>query len=320
MKKSLLGNISSWFAPSSPKKPRKQQKYVHTDVLESSDLEGIAKHLQGCKNVVVLVGAGMSVGAGIPDFRTPGSGLYDNLKQYGLKFAEAIFDLRFFVQRPEPFYDLCKYLWPGQYKPTASHYFVKLLHDKGLLQRCFTQNIDSLETCAGVPADKVVAAHGNFDSATCIATNEKVPVEEVREAVMSGQDKVKALNEKYGGLVKPDIVFFGENLPSRFMELSKSDLPKCDLLIVLGTSLQVQPFAGLVREVMPDVPRLLVNRERVGEHKGRMLSRNRSPAFQFDLPNSRDVFFKGDCDAGVWELARLMGWEADLWALQPPDV
>lgn len=59
-------------------------------------------------------------------------------------------------------------LFPGKYQPTLAHRFIKLLHDKGLLLRCYTQNIDSLETLAGVPRSKLVAAHGNFDSASCV--------------------------------------------------------------------------------------------------------------------------------------------------------
>merc|ERR1711879_462987 len=99
---------------------------------------------------------------------------------------------------------------------------------------------------AGLPKEQLVAAHGNFDSATCLATSEAVPVDEVRQAVMASKEACATLNKKYGGLVKPDIVFFGENLPMRLFELAELDFPMCDMLLVLGTSLQVQPFAGLV--------------------------------------------------------------------------
>lgn len=89
------------------------------------------------------------------------------------------------------------------------HYFVKLLHDKGKLLRCYTQNIDSLETQTGLPKDKIVAAHGNFDSATCVITKKKVPnMDDVRDAYLNNTHD--ELNKKYGTkLVKPDIVFFG---------------------------------------------------------------------------------------------------------------
>ena len=81
-----------------------------------------------------------------------------------------------------------------------------------------------------------------------------------------------------GGLVKPDIVFFGENLPERFFQCVKADFPKCDLLIILGTSLVVQPFASLVDRVGPLCPRLLINNE-VGD-----MSASPSPGRRWGWP------------------------------------
>eukprot|EP00927_Polykrikos_kofoidii_P056188 TRINITY_DN50357_c0_g1_i1.p1 TRINITY_DN50357_c0_g1~~TRINITY_DN50357_c0_g1_i1.p1 ORF type:complete len:331 (+),score=40.66 TRINITY_DN50357_c0_g1_i1:87-995(+) len=282
-------------------RPLRSQSCQSQDLgpLPSQDMKGVAAHMQGCKNVIVMVGAGLSVNAGIPDFRTPGSGLYDNLQKYNLPFPEAIFELDFFRKNQQPFYTLCKELWPGNFKPTKAHFFLSLLHRKRMLRRCFTQNIDSLEALAGLPKELIVAAHGNFDSASCVGTGRKVPPEEVRQAMFDGVSACKELNAKYGGLVKPDIVFFGENLPKRFFTLSEEDFPQCDLLIVIGTSLQVHPFASLVGKVGATVPRLLINMERAGD-------------FRFDEPNMIDVFFQGDCDTGVQELVRLLGWEAEF--------
>lgn len=236
-------------------------------VLSSFDAAGIAKHIaDGAKNIIVMAGAGVSVSAGIPDFRTPGTGLYSQLQEYNLPRPEAIFTLDFFKENPAPFYRLAKELYPGLHCPTPGHYFLKLLADKGLLLRVFSQNIDSLETLAGVDPDRVVAAHGNFDSATCITTGKKVDVDEVRDSILAGESGWKAMAEKHGGLVKPDIVFFGESLPERFFRHAKADFPQCDLLIVMGTSLKVQPFASLVDNVSSTTPRLLINREEVGVH------------------------------------------------------
>lgn len=98
------------------------------------------------RNVIVLLGAGASVNAGIPDFRTPGTGLYSQLSKYNLPYPEAIFDLHYFIKNPKPFQDFILEIWPTglKYKPTITHYFVKLLDSKNKLKRCYTQNIDSL--------------------------------------------------------------------------------------------------------------------------------------------------------------------------------
>jgi NAD-dependent SIR2 family protein deacetylase len=77
---------------------------------------------------------------------------------------------------------VCGRLYPGVFKPTPAHYFVKLLHTKGLLLRCFTQNIDSLESAAGLPSEAIVAAHGNFDGAHCIECNARADPDTVRLA------------------------------------------------------------------------------------------------------------------------------------------
>lgn len=142
------------------------------------------------------------------DSRFPG--LYANLQTYGLPYPEAIFELDYFRQTPAPFYKLCSDLWPGRYHPTVTHHFLRLLHDKGALLRCYTQNIDSLESAAGLPTDSLVAAHGNFDTASVVG-GASVPIEEVRAAALDGSVEAwSALNARYGGLVKPDIVFLGE--------------------------------------------------------------------------------------------------------------
>ncbi len=276
------------------------------------DLAAVAAQLSAPTkpNVVVLVGAGISCSAGIPDFRTPGTGLYDNLQEYGLPFPEAIFDLGFYAENPKPFRRLCRELWPGNFSPTPTHAFIRLLHDHGMLLRCFTQNIDSLETAAGLPADALVAAHGNFDGAHVLGTRAPVPVSELKQAALSGEmEPWEALTAKYGGLVKPDIVFYGEQLPMRFLECAQSDMPRADLLLVIGTSLAVQPFASLVGEVREGTPRLLINRERVGD----TVASSRQP---FDFGGTQpDGWVEGDCDDAVRELAALLGWETELDAV-----
>ena len=141
----------------------------------------------------VMCGAGISVSAGIPDFRSPGTGLYDNLAKYNLPTPQSVFDKEYFLERPDAFYLLCRELWPDNYAPTPAHHFVALLHEKGILRRCFTQNIDSLEAAAGLPPAQIVAAHGNFDGAHAAhrfdggGDGGPVDVDALRDAIMAAR-------------------------------------------------------------------------------------------------------------------------------------
>jgi NAD-dependent deacetylase sirtuin 2 len=301
-------------------------------LLSSFDINGVARYIKekGCRRIVVMCGAGISTSAGIPDFRTPGTGLYSNLERFELPTPNSIFDIRFFREQPRAFYELAKEIWPGKYNPTPSHYFIKLLHDKGLLHRCYTQNIDSLERMAGLPTDKIVAAHGNFDSAHVVreignasdeSEDDSVDIDELRAAIDKGEEGWQALRREKGGLVKPRIAFFGESLPRRFMQMHKQDLSECDLLIVLGTSLVVNPFASLIGRAARTAPRLLVNNEPAGttdQWCGNQRVRL-DYGFRFHLSeegqNWRDAWHKGDCDSGCRALASALGWSSDLDAL-----
>ncbi|KAH8093054.1 NAD+ binding protein [Aureococcus anophagefferens] len=197
-----------------------------------------------------------------------------HLEGYGLPYPEAVFELDFFKENPAPFYKLARALWPGrESRPTLAHDFVRLLADRGQLIRCYTQNIDSLEREAGVPADRVVAAHGNFDTAACVDAGLEVSVSEF-EAALFGDD-MAAFNEKHGGLCKSDIV---------------------------------HPFASLVD--LGAMPRALINREKVGEMRE---PPSRGGDYGFDFSENatvpRDVFLQGDADDTVAALMDAAGWE-----------
>lgn len=111
------------------------------------------------------------------------------------------------------------------------------------------------------------------------------------------------------GIVKPDIVFFGENLPKRFYECVEGDFSRCDLLIIMGSSLVVQPFASLVDRVREECPRLLINREKSGERCGIWSAIGLGAGMDFDgADNSRDVAWLGECDEACLQLADKLGW------------
>lgn len=251
-----------------------------------------------------MTGAGISTSAGIPDFRSPDTGLYANLARLDLPYAEAVFDIGYFRKNPLPFYALAHELYPGKYRPTLTHSFINLLHKKGRLLKLFTQNIDCLEREAGLPGELIVEAHGSFANQRCIECKTEYPEDQMKQKI-ADRDVPRCINKICNGLVKPDIVFFGEALPESF-HTNRSLPATADLAIVLGTSLTVQPFASLPSFVSEETPRVLINLERVGGLGSR--------------PD--DVLLLGDCDDGVRKFADAMGWRDELeamWAETDPD-
>ncbi|TPX64777.1 hypothetical protein SpCBS45565_g05624 [Spizellomyces sp. 'palustris'] len=316
------------------------------NIIPEPSMNAITNYIRsnGVKRILVLTGAGISTSAGIPDFRSPGTGLYDNLKKYSLPYPEAIFDISYFRRKPEPFFTLARELYPGSFRPTLSHYFIRLLQEKGALLRNFTQNIDTLERVAGIDGDLLVEAHGSFATAHC--RGKIVPVaksEDEIDATPAPDNDTDSENENVqldpgcgkeytkewvktkifageiptcedcSGLIKPDIVFFGESLPERFHKLIATDFRNCDLVIIIGTSLQVAPFSHLINMVPPHIPRLLINREIVAVEEY-------SSTRGFDFVGGRhkyrrDAVFLGTCDEGCEKLAELLNWGEDLKAL-----
>lgn len=307
-------------------------------VLDTVDFAGLLKHWNEgkFKKIITMVGAGISTcknknliplhsiillnppslsAAGIPDFRSPKTGLYHNLQKYDLPHPSAIFELDYFVQNPKPFFTLAKELYPGAFKPTPCHYFIKLLESKGLLVRHYTQNIDTLEHIAGISAEKIVEAHGSFYTNHCLTCRQDYTKEWMKAEIFADRIPTCSVPE-CGGIVKPDIVFFGESLPAKFHDCMDEDFDDCDLLIIMGTSLEVQPFAALPDRVNDSCVRLLVNREVVG-NKGSIWSilsgMGIGGSLEFGQPHSRrDVAWLSDCDEGVLALARGLGFEEEL--------
>ncbi|XP_006619182.1 NAD-dependent protein deacetylase sirtuin-2 isoform X1 [Apis dorsata] len=284
-------------------------------VLHELSIDGIVDYIkekENCK-IITMAGAGISTSAGIPDFRSPTSGLYHNLEKYNLPHPQAIFELDFFIENPEPFFMLARELLPDDgFKPTPSHYFIRLLWEKGLLLRHYTQNIDTLERVAGLPPEKLVEAHGTFHSGRCLKCRAPYTLPWMKEKIFKNiVPKCEECNE---GIVKPDIVFFGEMLPERFHYLADRDFLQADLLIIMGSSLVVQPFASLVDRVRPNCPRLLINKEKVGtqDRLSRLLGLRHGLMFDTHSAGGRDVAWLGDCDTGCQLLADKLSWGDEL--------
>ena len=304
--------------------------------LSSPDLYGIVSYIQTCnpKNIIVLSGAGISTASGIPDFRSPDTGIYDNLQKYNLPYPEAVFDIDYFYENPLPFFTLAKEMITDDFIPTKTHYFIKLLQEKGILMRNFTQNVDTLERKAGLDPIKLVEAHGSFYQGKCVGVSLQDDRKCSKNYTKDWMKEALCKNEflkctDCGGYVKPCITFFGESLPEQFYD-SLKDFSNCDLLIVLGTSLSVAPFASLSSMVSADVPRLLINMELVGDfqivlHESLQESVQAAESLD-DLDKSdldddleiskntryRDACYLGDIQDGIKELVNLLGWQDDL--------
>eukprot|EP00584_Thalassiosira_punctigera_P005863 CAMPEP_0172537156 /NCGR_PEP_ID=MMETSP1067-20121228/8821_1 /TAXON_ID=265564 ORGANISM="Thalassiosira punctigera, Strain Tpunct2005C2" /NCGR_SAMPLE_ID=MMETSP1067 /ASSEMBLY_ACC=CAM_ASM_000444 /LENGTH=361 /DNA_ID=CAMNT_0013322399 /DNA_START=145 /DNA_END=1230 /DNA_ORIENTATION=+ len=260
------------------------------------------------KNIVVLTGAGVSCNAGIPDFRTPGTGLYDNLQKYNLPFPEAVFDLGYYRRNPSAFVQLASELWPGKHSPTITHSFIALLEKKEMLLRVYTQNIDMLDVLAGVSEEKMIECHGHFRTASCINCNRSYDGKECKRIIV---EEVRAPECQHcRGYVKPDIVFFGESLPTLYHRMVRKDMKKADLLIVMGTSLMVGPVNQIPDIVRRDCPRVLFNNELVGSFRRKNGPNTRRKSY--DTSAKRDIFHEGDCDRSVRMLCTLLGWEHEL--------
>jgi len=265
------------------------------DVLQGNlTMSGVAARLQQgrSRKVVVLLGAGASTACGIPDFRSP-NGLWSDAA------TRELFSVAGFIEKPEVFWRKKGEVFLDR-KPSRAHELIADFAKHGLLQRVYTQNIDGLELDAGVPEDLVIHCHGNIKHAVCLedASHGSVPSEPIMKAAACVPCWKAPRCHVCQSLLRPNLVFFGEPMPASYNQNWGDDLAACDLLLVMGTSLNVYPVAGLVKQVKPLVPRLLINRERVGHWRD-----SGTPS-----ENYRDVCWEGDCDEGAEELRKLLGW------------
>ncbi|XP_074531748.1 NAD-dependent protein deacetylase sirtuin-1 isoform X2 [Halichoeres trimaculatus] len=260
---------------------RKKRKDINT-------LDDVVKLLHESKRILVLTGAGVSVSCGIPDFRSR-DGIYARLAVDfpDLPDPQAMFDIEYFRRDPRPFFKFAKEIYPGQFQPSPCHRFISMLDKQGKLLRNYTQNIDTLEQVAGV--QKIIQCHGSFATASCLVCKQKVDCEAVREDIFNQVvPHCPKCPDIPLAIMKPDIVFFGENLPEVFHRAMKQDKDKVDLLIVIGSSLKVRPVALIPNSVPHKVPQVLINREQL-------------PHLNFD------VELLGDCDVIVNEICHRLG-------------
>ena len=255
--------------------------------LESFDPRQCAELIRRSRRVVALTGAGISTGAGLADFRGP-QGLYVT-RRYD---PEAVFDIGAFRRNPAPFYEFTRDFFGvlQTTEPTFTHRFLADLEEKGSLFEVVTQNIDFLHQRAG--SQRVIAVHGDYWRSHCLACRELFEFERMEELLQ----EVEVPRCTCGGVIKPDIVFFGEGvygLDEAMMAVASSDL-----LLVLGSSLTVFPAAFLPEQAGGDV--VVVNRGKVGLARGpgRYFADADLDEFFTDVAEHLSAFRPGE--AGSW--------------------
>ena len=311
---SLPGDLPATLAKSrlsEEERTQRPQPIITPDpIFPSFDPAGVAARIQVSSRIGVMIGAGVSTCPtpelglpGIPDFRSA-NGLYSRLEKYQLPKPEALFTLDYFRDKPDLFYRVSEEmgLWPGDIPPTRCHFLLKLLEEQGKLALVLTQNIDCLERATGIHPDQIVEAHGSYATSSCIGRGKHpMPTDELRAIVATGAIPKCAT---CGEIVKPDVVFFGEGLPRKFFTAAEKMEMEIDLLLVIGTSLQVMPFASCALPPSPGnpYPRVLINMDRVGEFT--LAGDKDAPA---DPALVSDVFLKGDCQKAAVEIAQHLG-------------
>jgi NAD-dependent deacetylase len=202
-----------------------------------SDLAALVRERQPC---VVLTGAGISTESGIPDFRSP-SGIW--AKYDPMEYA-TIDAFRRDPVKVWQFYAL-RFELLSAVEPNEGHFALAELERRGLVEAVVTQNVDGLHERAGSQA--VVEVHGSIRSASCVECGERLPLEEVIAAL---REVPAPLCSRCGAVLKPDVVMFGELLPVAAIDRAIDLARRAGLLLVVGSTLEVHPVAGLPAETV----------------------------------------------------------------------
>jgi len=189
------------------------------------------------RSVVALTGAGISVPSGIPDFRSPGSGLWADVDPMEVAHIDA------WRADPERFWRF----YGGRFQalrdkePNGAHRALVELERRGKLDAVITQNIDRLHRRAGTT--ELVEVHGTIDTSSCLACGAAYPLEDVQRRLVESPVSVPPCD--CGRPLKPDVVLFGELLPTGALERAQALAASTDLLLCVGSSLEVHPIAQL---------------------------------------------------------------------------
>jgi NAD-dependent deacetylase len=191
------------------------------------------------RHAVALTGAGVSTHSGIPDFRTPGSGMWEQVDQMEVASVFA------FRRKPEAFFNwirpMVRLLIEAQ--PNPAHLAVAQLEAAGILKAVITQNIDGLHQRAG--SCHVLEVHGHLRECTCVRCYRVFLTEQFIETFLSEGGTLHC--PSCGNVLKPNVILYGEQLPALAMQAAQRETRQCDVMLIAGSSLEVAPVSELPR-------------------------------------------------------------------------
>lgn len=239
------------------------------DMNYTDEITRAAALLREARHAVALTGAGSSTPSGIPDFRSPDTGLWE--KADPMEVA-SIYTFR---RRPQVFYDWMRPMVRTllNAEPNPGHLALAELEAGGWLKAIITQNIDGLHQRAG--SREVLELHGHIREATCINCYQVFPTGELLEDFLASGEMPQC--PACDGVIKPNVVLFGEQLPIQVLNAALAHVYQADLMLVAGSSLEIAPASQLPLEVY--------------RHAGRLLEVNLMPTYIDDIA---EVVIHGD--------------------------
>lgn len=222
---------------------------MERQVATRNEVERLAELLGQARSAVALTGAGVSVPSGIPDFRTPETGMWAKVDPMEVAHISV------FERDPERFWSYYRPRFSslGDREPNGAHAALAELERRGLIEGVITQNIDRLHRAAG--SENVIEVHGSIETSSCLACGTAFQLEEVDDLFDARGVAVCASCE---GAVKPDVVLFGEMLPVEAIERATALAEEADLMLCVGSSLVVHPVAGLPQLTLAGGGRLAI--------------------------------------------------------------
>jgi NAD-dependent deacetylase len=222
---------------------------VERQVATPAGAARLADLIRESRSVVALTGAGISVPSGIPDFRTPETGLWANVNPMDVAHIDV------FERDPARFWSYYRPRFQslGDKRPNAAHEALAELERRDLIEGVITQNIDRLHRAGG--SRNVIEVHGSIETSSCTRCTSVFEIDEV-EALFDA-DGI-AICSSCGGAVKPDVVLFGELLSESAMARARSLAERAELMICVGSSLAVYPVAGLPQLTLEQGGRLAI--------------------------------------------------------------